>query len=45
MKITDLSTVGILRAKGHVKGAIEQSRIKHIERIRVASANQLKSGH
>jgi hypothetical protein len=50
VKITDTSTIESLRAKNprnlqnHVDRAIEQSRNKHIERIRVASANQLKSG-
>jgi hypothetical protein len=50
VKITDPSTIDSLRAKSprnlqnHVDRAIEQSQNKHIERIRVASANQLKSG-
>ncbi|KAH6701305.1 hypothetical protein BKA61DRAFT_705104, partial [Leptodontidium sp. MPI-SDFR-AT-0119] len=50
VKITDTSTIESIRAKNprnlqnHVDRAIEQSRNKHIERIRVASANQLKSG-
>ena len=50
VKITDPSTIESLRAKSprnlqnHVDRAIEQSRNKHIERIRVASVNQLKSG-
>ena len=50
MKITDLSTIESLRAmsprnlQSHVDRAIEQSRNKHVERIRVASANELKSG-
>jgi hypothetical protein len=50
MKITDPSTIKSLRAKNprnlqnHVNRAIKQSRNKHIKRIRVASANQLKSG-
>jgi hypothetical protein len=50
VKITDPATIDSLRAKSprnlqnHVDRAIEQSRNKHIERIRVASANQLKSG-
>ena len=50
VKIIDPPTIESLRAKNprnlqnHVDRAIEQSRNKHIERIRVASANQLKSG-
>ena len=50
MKITDTSTIESLRAKNprnlqnHVNRAIKQSRNKHIERIRVVLANQLKSG-
>jgi len=50
VKITDPTTIESLRAKNprnlqnHVNRAIEQSGNKHIERIRVASANQLKSG-
>lgn len=32
-------------ARNHVDRAIEQSKNKHIENIRVVSANQLKSGH
>lgn len=50
VKITETSTIENLRAKNprtlqsHVDRAIEQSRNKHIEHIRVASANQLKSG-
>jgi len=50
VKITDPFTIEGLRAKNprnlqnHVDRAIEQSKNKHIERIRVASANQLQSG-
>jgi transcriptional regulator with AAA-type ATPase domain len=50
LRFADPSTIESLRAKNprnlqnHVDRAIEQSRNKHIERIRVASANQLKSG-
>jgi len=50
VKIADPSTIESLRAKNprnlqsHVDRAIEQSRNQHVERIRVASANQLKSG-
>jgi dGTP triphosphohydrolase len=50
VKITDPATIASLRAKSprnlqnHIDRAIEQSRNEHIERIRVASANQLKSG-
>ena len=50
MKIADLSTIESLQAKNprnlqnHADRAIKQSRNKHIELIRVASANQLKSG-
>ncbi|PQE08856.1 reverse transcriptase protein [Rutstroemia sp. NJR-2017a BBW] len=50
VKITDPATIESLRAKSprnlqnHIDRAIEQSRNEHIERIRVASANQLKSG-
>lgn len=49
VKIADPSTIESLRAKNprnlqsHVDRAIEQSRNQHVERIRVASANQLKS--
>jgi hypothetical protein len=50
LKITSPSTIENLRAKNprtlqsHVDRAIEQSKNKHIENIRVVSANQLKSG-
>lgn len=50
VKITDPATIDSLRAKNprnlqsHVDRAIEQSRHPHIDKIRVASANQLKSG-
>ena len=50
MKITNPSTIENLRAKSprnlqsHVDRAIEQSKNKHIENIRVVSANRLKSG-
>ncbi|KAG9230402.1 hypothetical protein BJ875DRAFT_349433, partial [Amylocarpus encephaloides] len=50
VKITNPTTIESLRAKNprilqsHVDRAIEQSQNKHIESIRVASANQLKSG-
>ena len=50
MKITDPTTIESLRAKNpralqsHANHAIEQSKNKHIEQIRVASDNQLKSG-
>ena len=50
MKVTNPSTIENLRAKNprtlqsHVDRAIEQSKNKHIENIRVVSANQLKSG-
>ena len=50
VKITNPSTIENLRAKNprslqsHVDRAIEQSKNKHIENIRVVSANQLKSG-
>ena len=50
MKISNPSTVENLRAKNprtlksHVDRAIEQSKNKHIENIRVVSTNQLKSG-
>jgi hypothetical protein len=50
VKITDPATIESLRAKNprnlqnHIDRAIEQSRNEHIERIRIASANQLKSG-
>lgn len=50
VKITDPATIDSLRAKSprnlqnHVDRAIEQSRNEHIERIRVVSADQLKSG-
>jgi hypothetical protein len=49
VKITNPNTIESLRAKntralqGHVARAIEQSKNKHIENIRVVSANQLKS--
>ncbi len=50
VKITDPVTIENLRAKNprtlqsHIDRAIEQSKNTHIEKIRVASANQLKSG-
>ena len=50
VKLTETSTIESLRAKNprtlqsHVDRAIEQSKNKNIEHIRVASANQLKSG-
>ncbi|PQE10727.1 reverse transcriptase protein [Rutstroemia sp. NJR-2017a WRK4] len=50
VKITDPATIESLRAKSprnlqnHIDRAIEQSRNEYIERIRVALANQLKSG-
>jgi hypothetical protein len=49
VKVTNPSTIENLRAKNprtlqsHVDRAIEQSKNKHIENIRVVSANQLKS--
>ena len=50
VKITDVGTIESLRTKNprnlqnHVDRAIEQSKNRHIEKIRSASANQLKSG-
>ncbi|TGO54105.1 hypothetical protein BELL_1540g00010 [Botrytis elliptica] len=50
VEITDAGTIESLRTKpprnlqNHVDRAIEQSKNSHIEKIRSASANQLKSG-
>jgi hypothetical protein len=51
VKIIETSTIEDLQAKdprtlqSHVDRPIEQIKNKHIEHIRVASANQLKSGN
>jgi hypothetical protein len=50
VKITDLATIESFRAKSprnlqnYIDRAIEQSRNEYIERIRIVSTNQLKSG-